>query len=984
MNSNPISVFKAESEGQRHRPLSITREDPEINAVLEKLVRSTVPGTPGLRARMSGQTLSTGALQRISAQTTRNIYDAKSLMELLPDLELVREIVISLILSPKDMGPGEVQFRVNKGRFTGEVTGAMLDVVRTHFKDVYKIDDLARNMLSDAMFERGSFPVLVLPENAIDILINDPRRVSLESLPNTPEYKKIMTDYIGMLGPAEVSAAEKGRINPGTEAFGTEGGFQNYEAKLFPESAPTAGGQPVDLQLKVIDNPLVLKRSRLNTRLRADRVVDRLKAHGMGPRLLRSDKVNISLESILASQFTGGEGGIFQRAPGQTNNINLSLNSMYRSRQQSGVHMQVIPTPSETSRGSIGHPLVINLPAEAVLPLHVPGDPKDHIGYFVLLDENHNPVSRESSFNYFAEMGDALQQQNSMPQQVIQSVRRATNGTQQGNQEQRYTIQELEQSYAAIVEADLHKRLRNGVVGGNVTIARPQEVYRLMLTRSFQQRQTQLLYVPAEMMTYVAFDYNEYGIGVSMLQKSMIIGGMRAALQFANVQAGMKNAIARTRLKINLAPEDPDPEQTIEEFIHNYVRTSRGMMPIGVVDPNDILSYMAQAAVEVEVSGNNPNYPETSMMVEDTQSNVNKPDTELEDSLKARHHMMFGLTPEMVDQAKGAEFATTLVQQNLLLSKRVYQWQNEFTPFLTDHVQCYTINSGPLLDELRKVVLDNRDKLTRSQLNDQREAVSDGEVDVDEDLRNMVQVLSKSEAGKESTGNLTDDQQLAVDAVVYEFIQSLTCELPRPDTAAQTNQSKAFEDFKSILTAALDAYISPDVLGAEFMGELADSIEPTKKALEAYFIRQWLADNNVLPELMDLTMFNPNEGPALDLLKIQSGHLEGLRQTIMGFVEKNKIGVAKINQRMEQINSQMGTDNAGGGSSFDTGSTDTGGDSTFDFGEDLGGGETGLGNVDETTNVEGTTETDAGGTGGAADEESGEGDDAAATTEPTL
>ena len=967
----PLSVFRANGDGNRYRPLAVDRGDPELNAVLDKLVRSPIPVKPGVKAKMAGQQLTNGSLQRISMQTTRNIFDAKALMELLPDMELVRDILISLILSPKDMGPSDIRFRVNNGRFTGDVTGLMLGVINTHFKEVYKINDLARNILSDVFFERGSFPILVMPENAIDTLINDPRRVSLESIINTPEYREVMTDYIGMLGPATVSAEDRHRLQPGTETFGTEGGFAHYTAAIYPPSAKPGEANPLDLKLKVIDNPEVLKRARLNDRIRRERTLDKLQSRRLGPRLGRSPKVSVGAESLLATEFTGGEGGYVVRNGQSINgNVNLSMHGMYRSRQQSFTQMQVIPTPSETSRSPIGHPLVMNLPAESVIPVHVPGAPEDHIGYFVILDENFNPLSRESSFNYFQEMGDALSQSNSLPSQVIASTRRASMGTTTGNVEQRYTVQELEQAYASMVEADLYKRLHNGVPGSNVSIARPTEVYRLMLQRTYQQRQTQLLYVPAEMMTYVAFDYNEYGVGVSLLQKSMIIGGMRAALLFANVHAGMKNAIARSRLRVTLDPEDPDPEMTVEEYIHNYVRTSRGMMPIGIVDPNDILSYLAHAAIEVEVGGGNPRYPETNMVVEDSQSNVNKPDTELEDSLKKRHHMMFGLTPEMVDNASNSEFATTLVQQNIMLSKRVYQWQDDFTPFLTDHVQCYTISSGPLLDELRRIVLDNREKLTRAQLSDQKEALDDRSLDVDEDLRNMVQVLtSKTEkainAGDE---DLTDEQRLAADAVVYEFIQSLRVELPRPDTALQKNQKDAMDEYGTMLQSGLDVYLDSEALNDEMLGELANALEPTKKALYSYFMRQWLANNNVLPELKDLTVFNPSEGPAIDLLKIQSGHITGLRESLMSYMSRIKVGVAVTNAEYAQVTEDLG-EAAGGSStsSYDTGS-DTGGDTG---GDDGGGDDGGFGSFDFGGDDAGDGEggDDGGDTGGDADTE---------------
>lgn len=930
MTNQPSSAFGG-AEVQPFKRLSSTRQDPETAAVIDKLVRSSEPGRPALRAEVSGRRLSNGTLQRISQEISRDIYDAKSLIQLLPDLELVRQIIISLIMSPKDMGPGEIQYRVDKGRFSGEVTKQMLDVIRDHFKNVYKIDELAPEILSDVMFENGSFPMLLLPENTIDAMINDPRRVSLESVVRSPEYQLVMSDHIGLLGPAQLPPG----VKPGMEDFGNPATYRNYSATI--QHVPTDRGKPVDLKLRVIDNPDVLKRSRLQDRLRNERTTDALTRRGLGPKLARPEQIVLGAEALIASNFTGGVGN------GGAQSINFGVNSMYRQRRQHYTHMQVVPTPSELSRGSIGHPLVMNLPSEAVIPLHVPGDPKTHVAYFILLDEHYNPVSRESSFDYYTEMGTALQSQSSMPSQLITSTRRASEGA-RGNQEQRLSIQELEQAYIHMVESDLQKRLANGVSGNNIQIARPHDVYRLMLTRSYQQRQTQLLYVPAEMLTYVAFDYNEYGVGVSMLQRSKIIGGMRAALLFANTQASLKNSIARTKLRINLDPEDVDPEHRVEQYINHHVKNSRGLLPIGINEPNDILQFMANAAVEVEVTGNNPMYPETSLMVEDYNSNANKPDTELEDSLKARHHMMFGLSPEMVDQAKGAEFATTLVQQNIMLSKRVYMWQNKFIPFLTEHVQRYTINSGTLVDALREIVMANVNKLTRAQLADQAEAKEDGGFDIDEDLANLVTVISSAKAAQKTTDSdvvrdMTDQERLAVDAVVYEFIQSIQIALPRPESAWTKNQGEAFETYTSMLEKGLDAYISTDALTDEFLGDMANSLEPTKKVLFSYFLRRYMAENNILPELQDLTTFDPREGPAIDLLRTQGAHIDGLSHTLLKFMKSIHASVGETNKEFNKSKERLQSDGTTYEEPADTGGGDSGGDTadaggddaTFDF-----------------------------------------------------
>ena len=936
-----------ELRGQLSR-LSSIREDPEVEAVLSKLVQDERRGgDPKLRANLSARQLSSGTLKRISQRTITDIQDAKALIQILPDLELIMQILISSILAPKDMVTARLSYSVDKTRFTSEVMGKMLTVVQTFFDDTYKINDLLPKMLEDILFLKGSYPVLILPENAIDEIINNPRRVSFEHLLESAQYKQWNSDHIGLLGPGP-TAETAGRSQAGleSEGFGTQmGSMLNYKADLFV-TTPTTGKGPADLKLRVIDNPDILKRQRLQERIRKERVATVLGKRQLGNRLKTGQPVaverlpptgRVSNENLNASTIITG----VRSQPSSF--TSFSDHGVYRSRSRhrSLSHTVAIPTPDRLDRPSVGHPLVTRWPSEAVIPVHVPGEPKNHVGYFLLLDEWGNPVSLETNRDYYSDMGMMLKQNTTLTSQLINTTNRATNGRQDPNTQEE--IRELEQAYVDVVENDLRQRLKSGVYGSNVKIARPTEVYRMMLARTYSQQLTQLLWVPAEMMTYMAFDYDEYGIGQSLLAKSKIIGGLRAVLLFANVTAGVKNSINRTRLKITLDPDDPDPEQAVEEYIHNYVRSSRGMLPIGINEPNDILSYLSNASVEVEVAPNgNQRYPETSMMVENTKSDIGKPDTELEESLKDRHTMSLGLSPEMVNNARGADFATSVVQNNLLLIKRVMTYQGEFLPYLEEFMQRFTISSEPLMEELRAIVRANIEHLSKAQVNDQRAAVAAGGVEVDEDLAGLVQIIKDKAA----------DDNVAVDAVVYEFIQAIRLALPSPDTGVLKNQLEALEQYEKMLDIGLKYYFDPESMTKELLGKLSPEVfKAIGLALKARFMRLYMRSNGVLPELADLTAFSEEDGAALDLLKEEQAHLDGLRKSVLGFSKYVIEQVGIVDKQYDESLKANGVEApSGGGYSGGFSSDTSGGGGGFDFGGGGGGDDFGTG--DTSTNAD--------------------------------
>ena len=987
MNTRATSFSPQELSG-RFKPISSTSNSPELDAVLQKMVSDQRRGTsPRQRANISTRGLTNGTLQRISQRTSADIQDAKSLFQILPDLELAMQILISSILSPKDLGRGKLGYTVETGRFNSEVTGKMVKAVETFFDNTYRINDLLPEILEDVLFFRGSYPMMVIPENAIDEIINRPERVSFESISDSSEYKRWMTDSIGLLGPSQLPSNLIGRMRSGMEDFGSSSRIGEYKSEIMTNPKKDAAGKDVaaeDLFIRVVDNPDILKRARLEERLRRERVADVLNQRHLGNRLRRGSKIQIEhlpktpaslrpgTEAVNASQMVGGNGvGVY----GGGGQASFTDHALYRARRNyRSSQVAQMPSPDTLTRATVGHPLVSKLPSEAVIPVHVPGDPKDHVGYFVLLDEYGNPVNYEHARDYYSDMGMMLSQNTNMTSQIIQTNRRTTNGTQDPVTAEE--VRQLEEAYIDLVETDLNRRLKNGIYGGNVEVARPTEVYRMMLARTYKQRQTQLLYVPAEMLTYIAFDYNEYGIGVSLLQKSKIVGGIRATLLFANTMSSIKNSIARTRLHITLDPDDPEPDMTVEEYIHNYVRNSRGMLPIGVNEPNDIVAHLNNAAVEIEVDGDNPMYPNTKMLVENYAGDKAKPDTELEDSMRDRHLMAIGVPPELIANAKNLEFATQIVQNNTLMTRRVMTYQDKFLPFLEEFVVRYVANSQPLMDELREIVRANVDRLSRAQLTDQAEAVADGAVEVeDEDLKKLVSTVKDA----------NEDDSVKVDSVVFEFLQALRLTLPSPETNLIKNQQESLNIYDEMLTKILDYHFSGDFLTQEVMGEMSDAVDSTKAAIKAHMMRQYCRSNNILPEMDDLTIFNSDEGPALDLFKVVAGHEDGLRATLLSYMKHVHEMLKKTNKQYADSKEQLG-DAAGGGGDF-SGGGDAGGfsDPTGGGGDEFG--DMGMGDMtaEIPTGEEGDSSTTSDGDGDATDtgeEEGEEGTDANGFAKP--
>lgn len=910
--SKPETAFGG-TAGQQYPRMGINRNlNPIAEAVVEKMVAPQNISTQAARQRKEVRAPDMALMQKISDMTTNNVTSIEALMQMLPDTGLAMQILVSSILSPKDMVSTELHYSVDPGQFNAELSGALLECIRTHYDNTYKMGDQLPTYLQDALFYRGAYPMVILPENTIDDAINSPTRVSIESIKSQVDLDKGVVKSVGILGnPVASDNATR------ADALGLEhlqmsmenwrGGRAEYNPKVNPFTANGASGS-FDPRLSITDNPNALKLPGLVAKMRSDRLQDLLSVQQLS---------NEAHDTVFN---------------GRRDNNGAPVKSLYRDRRYKHTSVVAMRPSSTLKKKSVGNPLVLHMPVESVIPVHVPSNPKEHLGYFILLDQMGNPVVRANEADYYTNLSHNLNTQSTGIDALVARARRDTQGRDDPSMTRQQDIEELERVYGELVEAELKQRLATGVYGDNVEVAKPEQVYRIMLARALNKMQTQLLYVPAEMMVYIAFDYNQYGVGESLLGKSKIIAGLRSLMMFANTMAAMKNSVGRTNLNITLSEQDPDPQGTVEFMIHEHSKLRRGGFPLGNNDPNDLVSYIQNAGVEITVSGNAA-YPETSLKVEDVQTSRVKPDQDLVDDLRKRHLMALGLSPETVDAGFGAEFATSVVANNLLLTKRVLMYQRILTSFLAEFIVKYTLASPSLMDELREIIKDNRSKLDE----EDEETIQDGQKTADKKEAAQTAVSQTpgviEERPLEANQDDPDDQDdEGVDQLITDFLYALQVTLPAPDTATLTNQIKAFDEYAEALDKALAVYLDSGFLTTTEFGELEEYIEPAIKATRAHYLRQWLRTNNVMPELDELTTFGEDSSPTLNMLETHGEHMKGIAESLLGYLKAIAASRKKLDPRTAEVKADLGGGEPAANDEFGSGTTDDGmgGDTTTD------------------------------------------------------
>lgn len=874
-------------------------------SIVSKLVNptNTVPGLSGRNKELSIPDFS--ILSRVAHRTASSVTDARNMFQVLPDMDLARQIMVSAIISPTDLTSSVLLYSLNNNDLDSNLTGPMLRKVEEYFTQVYKINELLPTILDDALFMRGSYPMVVLPESTIDHAINSTGRVSLETLSDVVDstgwYRPI-----GILGNPQSNQTYATSL----EAFGGE---VNFGATITKEICTGNVNLPLEkktIEIKnayrVTDNPNVLKNPLLVDRLRKQRLGD---IYGMRRR-------QIALESKRSKSDTA------EPKDKDRNSLDEIQRTFYLNRQYSQVPLQPLLTPKQLNKENVGHPIVMHLPSEAVIPVHVPGNPRQHVGYYILLDVNGHPISLSGRDDFYSDIRSSMAKNPDMASHLLNMTRRATYGREDWNSVE---INEMARNYGQIVEKDLLNRLRNGAMHGEYEFSRTEEVERLMFSRAMSQKNTLMLFVPVELMIYVTFDYNEFGIGKSLLEDGKILASVRATLLFANTMAAVKNATGTQTINIELPPDDQDPYGTVEFMLNMYAKLNREGFPIGDTHPADLINHLQNAGKNIAVTGH-PAFPEVKFDIQSRDGSHKEINTELEEMLRKRHIQMFGLTPEVMEAAAGADFATQVVNNFLMLLKRVVQYQKEIKPFIEDFHRKYILNSSFLLDELREIVQQNKKFLPKE--------------------------FAKNDEG--------------FDDFVYEFVNCLCVELPSPETNRLKEQMEAFDAYTQAITTAIDAYFSEEMLDSTAAQSLHESVPTTKSALIAFFRRKWLRENGVLPELDIFGTMEEEEGPALNLLEEMENYNEGLLSSVEKYMERvHKAAIAR-KKRLDKENGTydeamnsggdggMGgeddfSDGGEGGDGFDEGNGTgdgsdldmSGGDDDLGGGDDFGGGDDG-------------------------------------------
>lgn len=860
------------------RNLKTIRHNEVARAVASKLIHDpSNKGDVGYNGKLS---LEEGFLSKLSNNTATNIEDLSYIFQTLPDVKTAMEIWVSCLMSPKDSVTESITWRIDNKRteYSSELFGEMLNELREYFEKEYKLADIVRPAIEDALFKTGSYALVVIPESEIDDVINGKKSISAESY-REANFKN---------NDGELSYKGIGLLGPVKKAKGQKVGLEAVMTNRF--SDPNSVDYRIHPGLTVSDNPDILK---------------------MKPVISKVSKSNIrkslynrfGLETYAAVSFSDdpqpGTSEPKEKLPEKDrkkvfdSKIRQSVvQGMYQERAYDGTNIVVLKDSKSSSRLPITHPLVMHIPSEAVIPIHVPGNPRDIIGAFIVLDEFGNPVRRDKENDLYTSSKNKDSQNVQKGMNLLKQMNFYNSANCQCKGDDRETLNDIAKVYGSLVEEDLLSRLTNGVYGENIEISHVDEIYRIMFARALTAMKTQVFYCPAELLTYFAFDYNRYGIGKSILEDSRILAEMRAAITYAEIYSSIENSIGRRKLTITLDEADPQPQKTIETVRSEYMRVNAWRVPTMSEGPIDAVNVLREANIDTVIQGDNKLIPNTQVELEDVNTQRIKPDDTLKEDVRKLHIASLGIPATLIDETQNSQFATTAMTAHALFNKRVVAYQDLLSNnLLKDHVEKYVLNDGHLIKVLSGVIKRNKILLT--------------------------------------------DEQRALGStlpIIEDFLMSLEISLPSPDTSSIDEQQKDFDQYKGFVDNVIDYIFDNEAVQAFMPEQIAESVDQSKRMFKSVLISRYIEDNNYLPALRNLLDYDEKD----DLVSAE------IKSYIQPFVRMTKdlLLAAERTRKLEDDPKLKGIGDTDGSDYGSTGSGVEEGEYSADDGDfDVGDGE---------------------------------------------
>ncbi len=867
-SSSKVKESNSNTPGLRPR----VKSGSKVDDILRNYVRPNEQVGAQTQKSANGHPIpSYGTLDANLSKTVSDRRDIKNILEMNPNAQLAIDICVNGTLSPNNTLDSQLQYKSSYDKL-GAIKSTLLQKIREIMNAQVELEDILPTVLKDAKYDVGSYALLVVPTGRIREMIKSEKLERTNSDQKIMKFESMINDFSNVKRPLQ---ADKRYLEPSALSF-----------KLEDIGLETTASLDVSKLITVHSDLEIIRMNK------------------MRENWIKQEAVNGCLDSLEDFSNYDIKADMAEMAKEhKQEGLDDSVIADSLNRARNYAFDDVISLAPEVDPDGIDMAVHMHIPHESIFVMHKPGSPEDHVGYYIALDMSGNPISVGDELNIHNPNYNGTYGNDASNSAMSGQANFAAGNTEMGfsgmnnSSIQGRRISDKTALFSKVTEKQLVDKIKSGYFKHHdISLAEHKDLMQTMFQRLLSNKQTQLIFVPASLMTYIAFEYDENGNGISLIIKHKNIGVLNSILTLANTLSAINNTIDYKEVRVKFDDDELDFNKTTDMVIGNLVRhSSMNGSRLLSTDVYKQFDYLGTKGYQLAFD-DHPSFPGTSVEINNLDRERAAPDVDVMEKNEALLIQSLGSTPEVVDMARNVEFASSYFQSNLQAARRAIADQKILTKFLDKFIRTYLMNS-PLA------------------------------------LKWMIQEIDRSRKDNPELRGIKTIE------LVRGFINSVTTHLPKPDMVKVELLDKAITEQEKLVDHVLKYTIGEEALQGEDVGEhLEATLEAIRRKIKAVIMRDFLASNNMFNEGIINAIFNNDE----EELDSAMGRIEAQQEFTLNFLKKHEIITAttikRVNDDLNKIKEARDLD-AGAGGSFDTNTTETSTDPNADpnAGGDAGG-----------------------------------------------
>ena len=629
-------------------------------------------------------------LKDVSTNSKKMMDEIDMLKMMAPEISMAETIIVSSIMSPTDLQTDIVSVQVDDKEISESAQTKINGLLTNYFNDEFKLGTRLSDWLGTAGFHDGAKAIMILPQSELDVLNTvadswDPQYIQQfkdmkESVLKSTETLEIKdTDKENELIESLSSVATEALadLHVGADyltdedkkAFKTQD--DNDKNKIVTVAAPTTAQIAKDL---VSNSFKLLKTTADGKGVIVTRDVSDLN---------RGYRNAVDTANRFAQEAERQIFGFDRKNP-DTNRPQFPV-----------LHISDI---IKTNEGDM--PIIVEFPTDAVIPVCAPGDNKNHLGYFVLIDEYGQPMRGQVVFDGTENSDITHRLATNAARAVfgnknIDSMRVA--GMTEGQ-----IMDNVSKVFSVAVSYLLRNKMnKDGLKGLDINVH--EAVGKALFFNLLAKNQIKMLFIPEPMMVYYRFDHRDDGTGKSMLEDIKFLLAMRCTLMIAKIMAAIDNATKHRVIEVQVDEKNVNVPEAIEMARQMFISKKA---PNITNDPRTAMESIINQHLSIRPKGI-PGVIDDLNISHETQYGQSQPPAD--DFMDMLNNMIGqGIKiPPTVLNSNEAEYARSIASSNLFFANNVRKWQATIRPYNKKFLINYILSSRQLLDEITKIVSDD-------------------------------------------------------------------------------------------------------------------------------------------------------------------------------------------------------------------------------------------------------------------------------------